>query len=133
MNLWLRTLLMGAVPLLVLAGIAVALYVQQQNDDARSTLAAGVIAGAVLAASNLYSIRTWTLLRQSLVHLFIMAITVLPALFLSGWFPTETLADVALIIGVFLIVGGFLWLLSTALFGLIIPWARLKRQARPIR
>lgn len=124
---------MGGIPLLVISGIAVALYFQQQYDDARSTVAAAVIVSAVLAASNLYLIRTWTLLRQSLVHFLLMVLTVLPALFLSGWFPTETPYDLAVIVGVFLIIGGFLWLLATALFGLIIPWARVRRQARGIQ
>lgn len=123
---------MGGVPLLAMSGIAVVLHFQQQHDDARSILAAGVILGAVLTASQLYLIRTWTLLRQSLMYLLIMTLTVLPALFLSGWFPTETPSDAALIIGVFLILGGFLWMLGTALFGLIMPWARVRRQARPI-
>lgn len=121
---------MGGIPLLVISGIAVALYFQQQYDDARSTVAAAVIVSAVLAASNIYLIRTWTLLRQSLVHFLLMVLTVLPALYLSGWFPTETPYDLAVVVGVFLIVGGFLWLLATALFGLIIPWARVRRQAR---
>ena len=40
-----------------------------------------------------------------------MVVTVLPALLVGGWFPTETMGDIALIIGVFLGVGLCLWLL----------------------
>lgn len=119
---------MGGIPLLISLVVATVFYLQQQSDLARSVLAAGVIVGAVLAASNLYLIRTWTLVKQTVFHVLVLGVTVLPALFLSGWFPSETPADVAMIIGVFLIVGGFLWVLATALIGLILPWTRARQR-----
>ena len=45
-----------------------------------------------------------------------MAITVLPALLLSGWFRLDTLAGVLLVVGLFLLVG---LVLRSALFLII--------------
>ncbi|WNY35404.1 DUF3021 family protein [Curtobacterium flaccumfaciens] len=51
----------------------------------------------------------WSLMRQSLTHLTMMLVTVLPALLLSGWFPVDTVGGVLLVVAVFALVGLVLW------------------------
>lgn len=128
MGLWGKAALLGGIPLLVMGGIAALLYAEQEYSDARSTLAVGVIVAAAMAASQLYEVEQWSLARQSVLHFLAMLATVLPALILSGWFPTETVVDHALIVGIFLGVGLCLWLIGYVVFGRIVP--RLQRPDR---
>lgn len=82
-------------------------------------LALGVMVSALAGASVVYQIERWSLARRSAVHFAIMAVTVLPALLLSGWFTLDSLGGYAVVIGLFLVTGAVLWmvmyLLSTRL------------------
>ncbi|WP_461169671.1 DUF3021 domain-containing protein [Arthrobacter sp. Z1-15] len=123
MSLKRRALLLAGIPVLVMTAIGSALYAQGDPDDGRSTIAAGVIIGAVAGASTIYQLERWPLWRQSAVHFALMAVTVLPALFLSGWFPVGGPADALKVVGMFLTVGAVLW---SALFLII---RQLERRA----
>jgi Zn-dependent membrane protease YugP len=97
------------------------LAVQGDSINARSTFAVGVIIAATSGASVVYQIERWTLRLQSLIHFGIMLCTVLPALYLSGWFVLNGPLDYLLIFGIFLISGAVLWTVFYLIFEIIQP------------
>ncbi|WP_066191044.1 MULTISPECIES: DUF3021 family protein [Gracilibacillus] len=107
-----QALLRGGIPLLIMGGIAFILYTQGKNSDAKGTLLAALIAFFVAAASVIYHIDHWSLWKQSLVHFFIMLITVYPILLLSGWFTVGSVTDALKILLIFMFIGILLWSLS---------------------
>ena len=109
MSLKTRALLLAGLPIAAMTAIGSALYAQGDPVNGRSTIAAGVITGAVAGATTIYQLDRWPLWRQSAVHFAVMAATVLPALLLSGWFPVNGPADALKVIGMFLTVGAVLW------------------------
>jgi hypothetical protein len=123
MSLKRRAILQAGLPVLAMTAIGSALYAQGDAANGRSTLAMGVIIGAVAGAATIYRIERWALWRQSVAHFAVMAVTVLPALFLSGWFPLNGPVDILKVIGMFLAVGAVLW--ST----LFLIFSRLERRA----
>lgn len=123
MSLKRRAVLLAGIPVLVMTAIGSALYAQGDPANGRSTIAVGVIIGAVAGATTIYQLEHWPLRRQSAVHFAVMAATVLPALFLGGWFPVNGPADILKVIGMFLTVGAVLW---SALF---LIFSRLERRA----
>lgn len=109
-RLALRAVLLGGIPLVLMSAIGGFLLHDGQAEDGRSALAVGVIIAAVSASSVIYQVDRWSLRRQSLTHLAVMVVTVLPALLLSGWFPLDTVGGVLLVVAVFALVGMVLWL-----------------------
>lgn len=100
----------GAIPLIIMSGIS--LIMRWQVLDAfqvKSTFITGLIVAAVAASSVVYEVDEWPLWKQSLIHFSLMAVTVLPCLFLSGWFPVRSVVDVLKLLGVFVLVGAGLW------------------------
>lgn len=95
--------------MVIMTAIGLALFAQGKPEDARSTLAVGVIVGAVSGATVIYQVERWSLTKQSLVHFVLMAVTVLPALLLSGWFPLDSVGGYLAVVGIFLAVGALLW------------------------
>ena len=106
----LRAVLLAAIPLVLMSAIGAFLLHDGQAEDGRSTFTVGVIIAAVSASSVIYQVDRWSLRRQSLTHLAVMVVTVLPALLLSGWFPVDTVGGVLLVVAVFALVGMVLWL-----------------------
>ena len=106
----LRAVLLAAIPLVLMSAIGAFLLHDGQAEDGRSTFTVGVIIAAVSASSVIYQVDRWSLMRQSLTHLTMMLVTVLPALLLSGWFPLDTVGGVLLVVAVFALVGMVLWL-----------------------
>ncbi|MCC3270156.1 DUF3021 domain-containing protein [Arthrobacter gengyunqii] len=129
MKLWGQAVLRGGIPLVIMSGISVALYAQGEAKDGRGTLFAALVFGVVLAASVIYDVERWTLARQTVVHFAVMIVTVLPLLFVSGWFPTRTAVDCFAIVGTFLLVGLVLWTAAFVVFGVLVP----RFQARSTR
>ena len=123
MNPGRRAALLAGIPVLVMTAIGTALYAQGDSSNGRSTMATGVIIGAVAGATVIYQLEKWPLWRQSAGHFAVMAVTVLPALFLGGWFPVDGPGAVFRVIGMFLTVGAVLW---TALF---LIFRQLERRA----
>ena len=109
MKLRRRAVLLAGIPVIVMTGIGAALYAQGDAVNGRSTIAGGVISGAVAGATVIYQLERWPLWRQSAVHFAVMAATVLPALFPGGWFPVDSTGAVFKVIGMFLTVGAVLW------------------------
>lgn len=110
-----RVALLAGIPLVIMTGIGLALLAQGQESNGRSTLAVGVIVAAVSASSVIYQIDRWTLRRQTAVHFAVMVVTVLPALFFSGWFALDSVGGVLAVIGTFLATGAILWALFYAI------------------
>ncbi|SJM60736.1 hypothetical protein FM101_06445 [Arthrobacter rhombi] len=106
---------------MIMSGIAARLAALDKTSDARGTLTAGVIVASIMAASVIYDVEAWSLRRQTVVHFLAMALTVFPALCLSGWFPAQTAADILVIGGYFLIVGLVAWVLAYCVFGIVVP------------
>lgn len=109
MPLLLKATLLTGIPLLIMTAIGLALIAQGKLVDGRSTLAVGVIVAAVAGSSVIYQVDRWSLRKQSLLHFGIMLVTVLPALFLSGWFPLDTARGYIAVIGMFLTAGAVFW------------------------
>ncbi|PPF60769.1 DUF3021 domain-containing protein [Clavibacter californiensis] len=108
-RLLLRAALLGGIPLVAMSAIGAHLLASGQVANGRSTLAVGVIVAATAAGSLLYQVPGWSLPRQSVAHFALMLVTVLPALLLSGWFPTDTAGGVLAVVGIFLAAGLVLW------------------------
>lgn len=113
-------LLRSCVPLVIMGVMGVALLLEGDMSNARGAFAVGVIVGAVSGASVVYSVDRWTLPVQSGVHFGIMVCTVLPALFLSGWFALDSSHAYLAVIGMFLASGVVLWLTFYVVFGVIL-------------
>lgn len=126
-RLALRAVFLGVIPLVLMSVIGAFLLRDGQLADGRSTLAVGVIIAAVSASSVIYQVDRWSLMRQSLTHLVLMLVTVLPALLLSGWFPVDTVGGVLLVVAVFALVGLTLW---SSLF-LIMRFVERRQVGRP--
>ena len=109
MRLPLRILLLVGIPLVIMGGIGALLLAEGDTDDARSTFAVGVIVAAVSGASLIYQVDRWSLPKQTLIHIAVMAVTVLPAILLSGWFDLSTGVGWLLALGVFVLAGVLLW------------------------
>lgn len=121
MKLWGKAALRGGIPLVLMSGIAARLAALDQTSDARGTLTVGVIVASVMAASVIYDVEAWTLRRQTVIHFLVMAVTVFPALCLSGWFPAQTATDILVIGGYFLVIGLVAWVLAYCVFGIVVP------------
>ena len=117
MDLILRALLRGGIPLIIMTGIAASLkYGNNELTPARGTFFGGLITAAVAAASVLYEIPGWSLYKSSSAHFGVMAITVYPCLLLSGWFPMNNAMDALKIFGYFLAMGVVLWFVFYMIF-----------------
>lgn len=107
--------------------MGIALLAEGDSTTACSTFAVGVIVAATSGASVIYQVDRWTLLRQSAAHFLIMVCTVLPALFLSGWFMLDHPLAYLAVIGIFLVTGLAIWLVMLVVFGVIVPKWRASR------
>lgn len=116
-----RTLALIMIPLVIMAMLGVLLLAQGDTANARGSFALGVIAAAVCGASSVYQVKAWNLKMQSVVHFGIMLVTVLPAMYLSGWFILANAMDYLQVLGMFLMVGAVLWLLFYLIFGELQP------------
>ncbi|MDN5685970.1 MAG: DUF3021 domain-containing protein [Brachybacterium sp.] len=111
----------AGVPAVIMTGIGVALLAEGEVEDGRSTIAVGIIVAAVAGSSVIYEVERWGLLRQSLVHVGVMVVTVLPVLLLSGWFPLDTVRGFLIVIGTFLLAGAVLWSMMFLVFTALVP------------
>ena len=107
----------GAIPLAIMSTISLIMRWQGEDaDQVRSTFIVGLIITAVAAATVIYDIEGWSLRKQSVVHLAIMAVTVLPLLLLSGWFSLNSSTDYFGVVGIFLLVGLVTWSVIAFIF-----------------
>ncbi|WP_374929549.1 DUF3021 domain-containing protein [Kytococcus sedentarius] len=109
MTLVAKAALRAGIPLVIMTAIGLVLLNQGKADDGRSTLVTGVIVAAVAGATVIYEIEEWSLARQSAVHFLLMCVTVLPAIYLSGWATFDSVGDHVGVIAGFLLVGALIW------------------------
>lgn len=122
-----RGLLLATISSVIFGVMGIALLLEGDASTARSTFAVGVIVAATSGASVIYQVERWSLSAQSTIHLTVMLFTVLPALFLSGWFPLSSPMDHLAVVGIFVATGLVLWLVMFLVFGVIVPKRRARR------
>jgi len=115
----LRVLLLVGIPLVIMGGIGLLLLAEGDTANARSTFAVGVIIAAVSGASVIYQVERWSLPKQTLIHFALMAVTVFPAILLSGWFDLSTGVGWLLALGVFALSGAGLWTIFFVIFAIL--------------
>lgn len=123
-------LILASVSSVAFGVMGTALLVEGDTSTARSTFATGVIVAATSGSSVIYQVDRWTLSIQSSIHFAIMLCTVLPALFLSGWFTLNHPLDYLAVIGIFLVTGLAIWLVLFFVFGVILPKRRRATRER---
>lgn len=121
MNYILSAIIRGSIPFIIMSILSGIMKFQRMDDyQVKSTFITGLIVTAVVAASVIYEVESWSLIKQSIIHFLSMLITVYPCLLFSNWFPNKTVLDLVKIFGLFLIVGIILWTVADILFGKIL-------------
>ena len=83
----------------------------------KGTFLTGVIVSIVAAASVIYDIEKWSLLKQSAMHFIVMILTIFPCLLISGWYELSSFADYLKVFGIFLLCGCIFWTIGYFVFG----------------
>ena len=121
MNYILSAIIRGSIPFIIMSLLSGIMKFQRLDDyQVKSTFITGLIVTAVVAASVIYEVESWSLIKQSIIHFLIMLITVYPCLVFSNWFPNKMALDLVKIFGLFLVVGIILWTVADILFGKIL-------------
>ena len=121
MNYILSAIIRGSIPFIIMSLLSGIMKFQRLDDfQIKSTFITGLIVTSVVAASVIYEVESWSLIKQSIIHFLIMLLTVYPCLVFSNWFPNKTTLDIVKIFGLFLIVGIILWTIAYILFGKIL-------------
>lgn len=111
-------ILRGIIPLIIMTIISIIMKYQGIDPfQVRGTFIVGIIIASVAAASVIYEIKNWSLFKQSVIHFLIMLVTVLPLLYISGWYKLNSVLDYVKVFGIFLFVGIVLWTISYFIFG----------------
>ena len=112
-------ILRGIIPLIIMTIISIIMKYQGIDPfQVRGTFIVGIIIASVAAASVIYEIENWSLFKQSVIHFLIMLVTVLPLLYISGWYKLNSVLDYVKVFGIFLFVGIVLWTISYFLLSL---------------
>ncbi|MGO2634636.1 MAG: DUF3021 family protein [Galactobacter sp.] len=120
-----KVVLATVIPLAIMTAIGLYLLNTGETSDGRSVLCVGVIAASVSGSAFIYHVERWSLKRQSLMHLAVMAVTVLPALLMTGWYDLNSAHGWWGAVATFAIWGAGLW---TILY-LVFTWLD-RRKAR---
>ena len=111
-------ILRGIIPLIIMTIISIIMKYQGIDPfQVRGTFIVGIIIASVAAASVIYEIENWSLFKQLVIHFLIMLVTVLPCLYISGWYKLNNVLDYVKVFGIFLFVGIVLWTISYFIFG----------------
>lgn len=116
-----KAIIRGIIPFIIMTAISI--MMKYQGIDAfqvKSTFLVGIIVTSVAAASVIYEIESWSLLKQSGVHFAIMLVTIFPCLLVSGWFKLNNILDYIKVFGIFLFIGVILWSIAYFIFGKIL-------------
>ena len=121
MNYILSAIIRGSIPFIIMSLLSGIMKFQRLDDfQIKSTFITELIVTSVVAASVIYEVESWSLIKQSIIHFLSMLITVYPCLVFSNWFPNKAALDLVKIFGLFLIVGIILWPIAYILFGKIL-------------
>lgn len=126
-------LILASVATVIFGVMGIALLAEGDLPTARTTFAVGVIVAATSGTSVIYQVDRWKLSLQSAIHFTIMLCTVLPALFLSGWFTLNGPLDYLTVIGIFLATGLAVWLVMFFVFGVILPRLRTRQESPTVK
>ena len=114
-------ILRGIIPLIIMTIISIIMKYQGIDPfQVRGTFIVGIIIASVAAASVIYEIENWSLFKQSVIHFLIMLVTVLPLLYISGWYKLNSVLDYVKVFGIFLFVGIVLCTILYFIFGKIL-------------
>ncbi|WP_169836821.1 DUF3021 family protein [Shouchella oshimensis] len=116
MKLFLKGLLRGLVPLVILLMISMWNMLNGSTDLAKIFLFYSLVTFFVGALSVIYQIKKWSFLKQIIVHYAAMLITVFPVLLLYGSYPLNTFMDVLKVYFHFNKVGFILFVSSLIIF-----------------
>lgn len=113
-----KAFIRGIIPLTLMTTISLIMKAQGFDPyETKSCFIVGIISAAVSAATVIYEIEQWSLIKQTIVHFLTMLVTVFPCLLISGWFSLYTTFDYLKVFGFFVLVGLFLWTISYFIFG----------------
>ncbi|GFE45263.1 MULTISPECIES: DUF3021 family protein [Lactobacillales] len=114
-------ILRGIIPLIIMTIISIIMKYQGIDPfQVRGTFIVGIIIASVAAASVIYEIENWSLFKQLVIHFLIMLVTVLPCLYISGWYKLNNVLDYVKVFGIFLFVGIVLCTILYFIFGKIL-------------
>ena len=114
-------ILRGIIPLSIMTIISIIMKYQGIDPfQVRGTFIVGIIIASVAAASVIYEIENWSLFKQLVIHFLIMLVTVLPCLYISGWYKLNNVLDYVKVFGIFLFVGIVLCTILYFIFGKIL-------------
>ncbi|MDO5695880.1 MAG: DUF3021 family protein [Eubacteriales bacterium] len=113
-----KAIIRGMIPLIIMTTISILMKYQGKNAfQVKSTFLVGIIVTSVAAASVIYEIESWSLLKQSVVHFGTMLVTIFPCLLVSDWFQLNNILDYIKVFGIFLFIGVVLWSIAYFIFG----------------
>ncbi|MBW9213029.1 MULTISPECIES: DUF3021 family protein [Terrabacteria group] len=116
-----KAIIRGIIPLIIMTTLSIIMKYQGIDVfQVKGTFLVGIIATSIAAASVIYEIEKWSLLKQSIVHFIIMFLTVFPCLLISGWYELNSALDYLKVFGMFLLVGIVLWSVAYFIFGKIL-------------
>lgn len=116
-----KAIIRGIIPFIIMTSISIMMYYQEIDTfQVKSTFLVGFIVTSVAAASVIYEIESWSLLKQSVVHFLTMLVTIFPCLLVSGWFKLNNISDYIKVFGIFLFTGVVLWSIAYFIFGKIL-------------
>ena len=75
----------GVIPFAIMSALTLIMTYQKIDpSQTKGTFLTGVIISIIAAASVIYDIEKWSLLKQSAVHFIVMILTIFPCLLISG-------------------------------------------------
>ena len=108
----------GIIPFVIMSALALIMTYQKiDTSQTKGTFLTGVIVSIVAAASVIYDIEKWTLLKQTAIHIIVMILTIFPSLLISGWYELSSFADYLKVFGIFLLCGCVFWTIGYFVFG----------------
>lgn len=119
MNLILKGLVRGVIPLVFLLIISLGTKLQGAVDISNAFFFYGVIAFFLGLTSVIYQINQWNFSKQIIAHYGAMLFTIFPTLLLSGFYPLNSFADLVKVYLEFNMVGIILFFSTYLLFKLI--------------
>ena len=93
MELLLKGLYRGFIPLGIMLIISLSSKLQGLTDDANSYFYYGLIFFFLGLASVIYQMNEWSFPKQIIVHYLVMLLTVFPTLLISGFYPLNSFND----------------------------------------
>ena len=108
----------GIIPFVIMLALTLMMKYQKiDQSQIKGTFLTGVIISIVAAASVIYDIEKWSLLKQSAIHFIVMILTIFPCLLISGWYELSSFADYLKVFGIFLLCGCVFWTIGYLVFG----------------